>query len=1133
MESTRRPALVLVSLVLLLAGCAEGPSWPPSDTAVAAMNEGLGHLERFDYKPAITSFERAVKLSPKWVDARVNLAVSLLNMRGEENHDRVATIAREIVAEEPDNPYAHCLVGMVLRIRGFTEEAVVHLERVVEIDPRDAAGWMNVGVAYNMLKQYDKALAAFEQAIELDPHLSAAYYARSTRLRREMRAEEADADLNEWRRLNPKGGNEPFQANLLTTLKAYHEVAKYAMAVRNYRGVERPTPPPATVTFADRTVESLGSWKYGGTAGPEFVPVDGASPADLAARIGPGVVLGDFDADLDTDVFLPEWGGTGKLYRNDGGWAFTDVTAEAEIFTKANGIGGVFFDGDGDGDMDLYVTAAGPNVYYENDGNGVFTDFTAERKLGGGDAISLGALADDLDHEGDIDLFVANYGSADALLRNNRDGTFTNVVEKEDASRTVGALTIDIDGDLDTDLLVLRDREPAKLLVNQRFMEFTDGALPEELTGTDPAWGAAAADIDLDGLNEVLVFRGPGANAALFRATPEGGLTFIGNGLSRLRWRTGLFLDVDLDGWLDLIGDDFVRLGEGGSPVGEATGPAVPADSRGMGFADFDGDGDLDRIVATHTGVKVIETKAPSDHHWLALKLRGELGKLAPAWSAKVGTGQEVEVRSGRLWQPLRARTSTGFLSSVEPFVRFGLDGHDVAEIVRIIWPDRVLQVEVEVPIDAVREIVEINRKPTSCPLLFAWDGEEFQFVTDFLGVGGLGFLAEPGVYGASDPDEYVFIGDWSKPIDGAYVLQLMEPLEEITYLDEAALYVVDHPADMVVRPNERFIGFPELFPKARIFAFPERILPKRATAIDGTDITKIVSTADRRYAPIEPDRRFLGFAAEHAVTLDFTGRIPELGKDERLVLVIDGWLEYGYSNDFYAAWQAKAPYIMPAIEVPDGGGGWRTVVENIGAPAGITKGMTWDLTGIISEKTPVFRIRSTMEVFWDRIALGVDRSKGRIRVTRVSPTSADLHHRGYPREFSPDGRMPFSYDYGVMDPTFTLKNIPGDYTRFGNVLPLVTAIDDRTATFSRGEEITVRFPTKGLPPLPEGHRRSLIFYAAGWCKDRDPYTGAGDSVGPLPWRGMSVYPPKEGEEFPPENREWIREWNTRKVRGN
>ena len=137
----------LLLVILSLAACAEGPSWPPSDTAVAAMNRGLGQLEKFDYLPASKSFEEAVLLSPKWVDARINLAVALLNMRGKEHHDRVVKLAREIIAEEPDNPYAHCLVGMVFRIRGFTEEAVVHLQRVVEIDPQDASGWHNLGVA--------------------------------------------------------------------------------------------------------------------------------------------------------------------------------------------------------------------------------------------------------------------------------------------------------------------------------------------------------------------------------------------------------------------------------------------------------------------------------------------------------------------------------------------------------------------------------------------------------------------------------------------------------------------------------------------------------------------------------------------------------------------------------------------------------------------------------------------------------------------------------------------------------------------------------------------------------------------------------------------------------------------------
>jgi len=787
-----------------------------------------------------------------------------------------------------------------------------------------------------------------------------------------------------------------------------------------------------------------------------------------------------------------------------------------------------------------YIPDMGYGCLLMNRGD-YFEDRTAERGLAGGEVLSLAAVPGDFDHEGDIDLYVANYrtlapskvvGARDALFRNNRDGTFTDVGPTSVGGPSVGVLTLDVDGDLDTDLLVLRDRSPAALLVNQRFMEFTIAKVPPELGDANPAWGATAADIDRDGRTEVLVFRGPGADASLFRATETGGLEHVGSALSRLRWRTGVFLDVDLDGFVDLIGDDYVRLGEDGSPIGEATGPRAPADARGIGFADFDGDGDLDRLVATQTGARVIETKAPADNHWVALRLTGRVMKQPAAWSAKVGPGQEVEVRSGRLWQPLRARTATGFLSSVEPVVRFGLGEHEVAELVRILWPDRVLQVEVELSGGAVREIVEMNRKPTSCPLLFAWDGAEFRFVTDFLGVGGLGFLAEPGVYGDSDPDEYVLIGDFARPVDGEYVIQLMEPLEEITYLDEATLLVVDHPESMEALPNERFIGFRDLFPKPRILAVEERIPPRSAKAIDGTDITEVLARADRRYAPVEPDRRFLGFAAEHAVTLDFTGRVPELAPGERLFLLADGWLEYGYSNDFYAAWQAKAPYVMPAVEVPDGKGGWRTVVLNIGAPAGITKGMSFDLTGVVTPESPVFRIRSTMEVFWDRISLGVDRGPERLRVTRVEPSGAHLHHRGYPREYSPDGRMPQAYDYGIMDPGYVLKNIPGNYTRFGDVLPLVSATDDRTAVFGRGEEVTLTYPTADLPELAPGWRRTLILYAAGWCKDRDPYTGAGDSVGPLPWRGMSTYPPPEGEEFPAGNRAWIAEWNTRRVAG-
>jgi tetratricopeptide (TPR) repeat protein len=1139
-------ALVLVST--LLAGCGgdEPPPWPPSDDAVAAMNRGLGLMEKFDYVPALEAFEEASRLCPKWTAAKVNTAIALLNDRTQAdgdsvviaNEERAVAICREILKTEPDHLHANYLLGTILLRNGFPEESLPLLEKMSRLAPNDASVWFRLGKAFVDNDRQEDALAAFNRSIELDPHLAAAYHQQALRFGRLGRMEEAAESRARFRTLVPGQGGEPYQGNLLTD-KAYHEIGTYAMVIRKFPELPKPEPKKPAVTF--ELVAPFAGYAYGGEEGPDLVPVerkDGESDADyvlrVASRIGPGVVLGDYDSDGDTDVYLPQWGGSGKLYRNDGGLAFADVTAEAGISVAVKGIAGTFFDADGDTDLDLYVTCAGPNVFYENDGKGKFIDRTAETGLGGGDVISLAALPGDFDHEGDIDLWVANYarlgdaslaGAPDLLFRNNRDGTFKEVAGDSAAAggdgRTLGALAIDFDRDLDTDFLVIRDRGPALLLMNDRFMSFHEGELPEELTGNAPAWGATAADIDTDGREEILVFRGPGADCSLFEVEPPGKLVAYGDSYNRLRWRTGLFTDLDLNGVLDLVGD--------GSEVSPAW---TLQETRGMGFADFDGDGDLDRLAALTEGPKLVRTDVANGHHWVAFKFTGRVYPQPASWASKVGPDQEVEVRSGRLWQALRARAGTGFLSTVEPVLRFGLGEHDLVEVLRIVWPDRVLQVEVEIPADAVHEITEINRKPTSCPLLFAWDGREWQFVTDFLGVGGLGFLAAPGVYGDSDPDEYVRIGEWVKPIDGEYVLQLMEPLEEITYLDDATLVVVDHPASMEVHPNERFIGVKSLFPEARIYGFEKTVLPRAATDIRGNDILATISKTDRDCAPIEPDRRFLGFAKEHAVTLDFTGRVPKLGDGERLILFIEGWLEYGYSHTFYAAWQAGAQCAPPALERPDGKGGWKTLDENIGAPAGITKGMTVDVTGLVTPEHPVFRIRSTMEVNWDRISLGVDRAPGRIRVTRLKPSKAHLHHRGYPREFSPDGRMPLSYHYAIMDPAFTLKNIPGNYTRFGDVTPLATGADDRFVVMGRGEEVTVRYPVAALPKLPDGHRRTLILHATGWCKDRDPYTGEGETVGPLPFRAMKRYPFVEGEQYPLDNREWIEEWNTRKVSG-
>ena len=124
----------------------------------------------------------------------------------------------------------------------------------------------------------------------------------------------------------------------------------------------------------------------------------------------------------------------------------------------------------------------------------------------------------------------------------------------------------------------------------------------------------------------------------------------------------------------------------------------------------------------------------------------------------------------------------------------------------------------------------------------------------------------------------------------------------------------------------------------------------------------------------------------------------------------------------------------------------------------------------------------------------GIDRGGPRSTLHRVVPEEAHLHERGYPREYSPDGAQQLLYDYGLMDPSYPFKTMSGDYTRFGEVSPLLAKPDDMYVIFGKGEELTLRYPASSLPPLGKGMRRTFMLYTVGFCKDMDPYTAFPDT---------------------------------------
>jgi hypothetical protein len=709
----------------------------------------------------------------------------------------------------------------------------------------------------------------------------------------------------------------------------------------------------------------------------------------------------------------------------------------------------------------------------------------------------------------------------------------------------------DFDNDRDLDALIFPAADEKPLAwVNDRVWKFH--LLDAAEIGLDVAGvtGATSGDPNKDGRADLLLFSGDRCDLYLNRGEFhfERDETF-GDRAGRFGGTMGQFADMDNDGDLDIVIADATRpdgsrgplmlVNQGGErgfrdaseldpsnllAALEVSGPAICI------AADFSGNGRCDLLLAAAgESPRLIENVTPGGNS-IALDLAGTRRQDNMTRSNRSAIGARVEVKSGDVVQQYTVGVSSG--PTVTPPLRIhaGLGDQPNVEWLRIFWPDAVLQAELELPGGGVVAVEEIPRKTSSCPLLFAWDGAQFAMVSDFGGVGGLGYFLAPNAYARPDPTEYVPIPRLVAK-DGQFVLQVLEPLEETVYFDEAKLVAVDHPQGTRVYPNEMMAvsGPPPAF---EIFCCRESIEAVHATNHRGCDVTDRLSAIDRRYAgATEIDHRFLGFAKPHFVELDFGDRLDSWKDGERLIFVAFGWVEYGYSATNFAAHQAEQVARAPSFSAYRDGQ-WVPLLPNVGYPAGIDHVMTLDLTDVVLPSDRKLRIASNLELYWDRIFLAIDRPAD-VLVHEVAVATADLHPRGYPREYSPDGKSPNRYDYTNLDSAVAFKLMAGDYTRFGEVSELLAATDDCFVIMGRGEEVTLSFPVDALPAVPAGYQRSFLLKTDSYCKDMDLYTAFPDTVEPLPFHGMSGYPYRADERYPntEKTRHYRRLYNTRRIR--
>ena len=226
-------------------------------------------------------------------------------------------------------------------------------------------------------------------------------------------------------------------------------------------------------------------------------------------------------------------------------------------------------------------------------------------------------------------------------------------------------------------------------------------------------------------------------------------------------------------------------------------------------------------------------------------------------------------------------------------------------------------------------KIEELDRKPSSCPFLYTWNGERFEFITDFLGGGEMGYWLAPGMRNTPDPDEYVRIdGARLRPRDGRYELRITNELEESLFLDRAELVAIAHPGDVEVHPNEGLVPDPRPF---TVYSARAPQLPLAAVDDRGRNVLERVRHIDRRYVDGFALERVRGYAADHSLVLT----LPKAGPSGRRLLLLNGWTDYAFSGDNVAAHQAGFSLQPPALEVRMPGGEWRTAIEDIGMPVG------------------------------------------------------------------------------------------------------------------------------------------------------------------------------------------------------
>jgi Tfp pilus assembly protein PilF len=1085
---------------------------------------GVAHMNQQRPAEAQKYFEKALGADPKFAVARLNLGVALL---GQQKLEAARAALTEATEQLPDDPYAWYNLGLAYKDTGEAEKGIAAFRRVTEIKPDEADAYYFVGYLSTQIQKYDEAIDAFRKGLALNPVHASAEFGQARALQRKGDAAEAREHLARFQKITAEHLGTPFGAG-------YGDQGKYSMAELPLSTVAD-VPAAIPVHFVSEANPFVSKSAGGGT---------------VAIGASTGACFFDFDGDGKPDLFLVSGSadGASHLLRNLGNGKFEDATQAAGIHLSGSGFGCAAGDFDNDGKTDLAVCLSSGLRLLHNKGEGRFEDVTEkvgiDKDSSGRACVSVTFV--DYDHDGDLDLYVTmavDSGSAagaahNFLWRNNGNSTFTNVSAETALGVTAaggGVVTTDFNNDRAIDFVLAGGATGVSILLNPREGKFTPlPAIDFKRENLPPAVGVVAFDFNKDGWMDLAFTHAGPPGISLWRNVEGKRLERVA--LPDFGWQKGwgiAAMDYDNDGWLDLVAAGEASSGgelrllrnlgsQGWGDVTKSVGlDAVKLNQpRAIAVADIDGNGDADLVVTQLGGAPLLlRNEGGNQHSWMSIDLKALNDN-------KSGIGTKVELYAGTLYQKWEVAGASGYLGQNASPILAGLGSERNAEVVRLLWPTGVPQDEINLAAKKVQSIAELDRRGSSCPILFSWNGHEYEFIADMIGPGVVGHWIAPGERDVPDPDEYLKVSARSvKPRNGLLSFRFLEPMEESVYLDQVRLLAIDHPAAYEVFPNERFVSAPP-FPEFRVIASRNAHPPTGAWDDRGHDVLPLIAKADRKYVTDFDVMPFVGFAKLHWLELD----LGEWDAQKPLRLIIDGYTDYFTATSMYAADQAGLKVIAPYVEAEDVQGRWVRIVDDMGFPAGLERTMIADLTGKLPAGTRRIRIVTNLKIYWDAIRIDQTAAPKDVRVLEVPLANAALGSLGYPREIRLQPASDTTYSYAHRSMTGPYARAAGNYTRYGDVQDLLRASDDRFVVFGSGEGVKLDFDPKRLPALPAGWVRDYFFYADGFEKDLDFYAAHALTVEPLPRHSLLPYPYPEGKDYPSdaEHLKYQLEYNTR-----